>query len=216
MRTLKILSALLSYPTAELLAGSHELLLLLDREAALPRERRRALARLADRLGAMTLLDAQEAYVGLFDRNRSLSLHLFEHVHGESRERGQAMVRLAALYRLHGMEIAARELPDYLPLYLEFLSTLDPDVARRMLTEAAPVIAALGDKLRARASDYAAIMDAAAALAATGPTPEAIAASAARLAPEADGLDALDRAWEEEAVRFAAAPSPEACGETVP
>lgn len=212
MLTFRILSALLSYPTRALLDGLDTLAPRLDAEALLPRDQRRALGRFIERLGAASLLDLQEAYVGLFDRNRSLSLHLFEHVHGESRERGQAMVRLAALYRLHGLEIAAHELPDFLPLYLEFLSLLPDATARGLLAEAAPIVAALADKLRARGSDYAAIMEAVAALAARPADPAAVAALAERLSPEADSLAALDAAWEEEAVRFVAAASPEACG----
>ena len=214
MRTFKVLSALLSYPTAALFEALDDVPLVLDEEALLPRGGRHAVAHLVDRLQQGVLLDAQEAYVGLFDRNRSLSLHLFEHVHGESRERGQAMVRLAALYRLHGFEIAAHELPDFLPLYLEFLSQLPEAAARSLLAEAAPVIVALDEKLRARGSDYAAVTGAVAALAARRADPAKVAEAAARLAPAADSLAALDAAWEDEAVRFTAAAAPEAVGST--
>ncbi len=212
MRTFRVLSALLAYPTRELLDGLDTLAPMLDAEALLPCAERRALVRFVTRLGHASLLDAQEAYVGLFDRNRSLSLHLFEHVHGESRERGQAMVRLAALYRLHGLEIAAHELPDYLPLYLEFLSLLPGETARSLLAEPAPVIAALAEKLEARGSDYAVPMRAVVALAAGATDAATVATLRDRLKPEADSLAALDAAWEEEAVRFVASASPEACG----
>ena len=202
MQTLRILSALLCYPTAELLGSLDELADMLHGEALLPTDRLVALDALIDDLRALPLLDAEERYVALFDRNRSLSLHLYEHVHGESRDRGQAMVRLATLYSLHGLEISARELPDYLPLYLEFLSQLPERAARSMLAEAAHVIAALASKLEARNSHYAAVLRAAEALAARTPRPEAITEVLMALDPAADSAEALDAQWEEEAVRF--------------
>ena len=124
MKTFKALSALLSYPETELFAALPEIRHALDGENMLPRAEQQAVERFLDALGRLDPLDAQERYVALFDRNRSLSLHLYEHVHGESRDRGQALVRLQELYRLHGLEVDARELPDYLPLFLEFLSLL--------------------------------------------------------------------------------------------
>src|SRR5208337_1723789 len=116
--------------------------------------------------------------------------------------RGQAMVRLAALYALHGLEVTARELPDYLPLYLEFLSLLPERAARSMLAEAAHVIAALATKLEARQSGYAAVLRAVEALAGRPPRREAVSQALASLDPAADSPDSLDADWEEEAVRF--------------
>src|SRR5689334_23338773 len=166
MQTFRVLSALLCYPEPGLLGALDELANALDGECALPRTTRRALVDFMTQLGMADPLDAQERYVALFDRNRSLSLHLYEHVHGESRERGEAMVRLGALYKLHGLHIAANELPDYLPLYLEFLSLLPDGTARSLLAEAVHVITALADKLQARGSEYAAVLRAIEALAA--------------------------------------------------
>ena len=139
MQSLRALSALLCYPTAETMAALDELAEVLRADPLLPPDRLAALDNFIAELRTLPLLDAEERYVALFDRNRSLSLHLYEHVHGESRDRGQAMVRLAALYALHGLEFTARELPDYLPLYLEFLSQLPERAARSMLAEAAHV-----------------------------------------------------------------------------
>ena len=102
-KTLKVLSAVLSYPTAELQAAIPEMRTVLDTEARLPRRNRDRLDRILDEIAAGDLYDLQERYVLLFDRTRSLSLHLFEHVHGESRDRGQAMVDLKALYERHGL-----------------------------------------------------------------------------------------------------------------
>jgi hypothetical protein len=75
------------------------------------------------------------AYVRLFDRGRALSLHLFEHIHGESRDRGQAMVNLLEVYRQHGFELSARELPDYMPLFLEYLAQRPQEEALDMLAD---------------------------------------------------------------------------------
>ena len=208
LRSFRVLSALLCYPEQELLDALASLPALLDAECALPAVERTALDGFIAQLGRMALLDAQERYVALFDRNRSLSLHLYEHVHGESRDRGQAMVLLATLYQLHGLRIEANELPDYLPLYLEFLSLLPERAARSLLAEAVHVIAALSEKLEARRSPYASVMRAVQALAARPAREEAIAAVRGRLDPEADSLAALDRQWEEEAVRFVSAAEP--------
>jgi len=206
MSTFRLLSALLCYPEQELIDALPSLVAM---------ETTPELQCFMRELGAMDLLDAQERYVALFDRNRSLSLHLYEHVHGESRDRGQAMVRLATLYELHGLAIDAHELPDYLPLYLEFLSLLPERAARSLLAEAAHVIAALAEKLEARRSGYGAVMRAVLALAARAPDADAVADVRGQLAAEQDSLQVLDRQWEEEAVRFTAAGSPEACNEPV-
>ncbi len=202
MQSLRALSALLCYPTAETMAALDELAEALHADPLLPPDRLAALENFIADLRTLPLLDAEERYVALFDRNRSLSLHLYEHVHGESRDRGQAMVRLAALSALHGLEFTARELPDYLPLYLEFLSQVPERAARSMLAEAAHVIVALATKLEARGSAYAAVLRAAEALAARPPLDAAVNEALTSLDPAADSPEALDAEWEEEAVRF--------------
>ena len=200
-RTLRLLSALLCYPEQDLLNALPDIA---RPEAGLPPDVQRFIAELV----AMDLLDAQERYVALFDRNRSLSLHLYEHVHGESRDRGQAMVRLASLYQLHGLEVAANELPDYLPMYLEFLSVVPEKTARTMLAEAVHVVAAVAEKLEARDSPYAAILRAVETLAARPAQPWAVQEVLGHLDPEADAPAALDRDWEDEAIRFTAPQDP--------
>lgn len=202
MQSLRALSALLCYPTTETMAALDEFSEILHADPLLPPDRLAAISAFIAELRTLPLLDAEERYVALFDRNRSLSLHLYEHVHGESRDRGQAMVRLATLYALHGLEVTARELPDYLPLYLEFLSQLPERAARSMLAEAAHVIAALATKLEARESLYATVLRAAEALAARPPRRDAVHEALTALDPAADDPDALDAEWEEEAVRF--------------
>ena len=214
MRTFKVLSALLAYPEPDLLAHAGELAAILDEEALLPDRHRRALGAFIAELGQLDPLEAQERYVTLFDRNRSVSLHLYEHVHGESRDRGQAMVQLREIYRLHGVEIAASELPDYLPLFLEFLSLLPIKAASSLLAEAAHVVAALHEKLNQRGSPYASVMAAVGALAAKPAERAAVEDVLATLKPEDDALEALDRQWEEEAVRFTAAGAPDGAAGT--
>lgn len=208
MRSFKALSLLLAYPEPELLAHLDELAAVLAQEKLLPGAAHAALTGFMTELAALDPLAAQERYVALFDRNRSLSLHLYEHVHGESRDRGEAMVRLAQLYFRHGLDISARELPDYLPLFLEFLSLLPADAAAALLGEAVHVVAALRERLEQRESSYAAVLGAVEALAGRPAERGAVDAVLAALRPEADRPEALDRDWEEEAVRFAAAGGP--------
>lgn len=209
MKTFKVLSALLAYPEAEVLAHRHEMADILTSEGLLPTIQRSAIIKFMADLARLDILDAQERYVSLFDRNRSLSLHLYEHVHGESRDRGQAMVQLAEMYRLHGLEISAHELPDYLPLFLEFLSLLPEKAAASLLSEAVHVVAALREKLNQRGSHYEIVLTAIESLAAKAPNRAAVEEAMLALQPDADSLAALDQQWEEEAVRFTAAPSPD-------
>ncbi|PJN95620.1 nitrate reductase molybdenum cofactor assembly chaperone, partial [Amaricoccus sp. HAR-UPW-R2A-40] len=148
--TLKALSALLTYPTADLQAAAPEIGPALAREGLLPPSARKALQPLLDELATRDLMDLQERFVLLFDRSRTLSLNLFEHVHGESRERGQAMVDLLEMYRAGDCEPVGPELPDHLPILLEFLSLRPLTEARETLADAGHVIAVLGDRLERR------------------------------------------------------------------
>ena len=160
----KALGALLAYPTAELVAALPEIGAVVDRDSKLGRRERRALSGLLAELAASDLIDAQERYVELFDRGRATSLHLFEHVHGESRDRGQAMVDLKATYAQAGLVLEANELPDYVPVLLEFLSLQPEAVARDMLEDCAHLVRAIGDALAKRGSAYAAVLAAVLAL----------------------------------------------------
>jgi nitrate reductase delta subunit len=200
--TFKVLSALLSYPTEETVAAAPELAAALAAEKLVAAPSQAALERLLAEFAAGDLFDLQERYVLLFDRTRSLSLYLFEHVHGESRDRGQAMVDLAELYRRHGLEIAARELPDYLPLFLEYLSTRTLDEARDLLGQTVHILAALGRRLAKRGSPYASVFAALEALAGKPADGASVAAVLAEPDDDPDDLGALDAAWAEEPVRF--------------
>ena len=142
-KTFKVLSALLSYPTVDLQQAVGELRTVVETEALVPAAIRRQLDALMTDIAGGDIYDLQERYVLLFDRTRSLSLHLFEHVHGESRDRGQAMVDLLAMYEDKGLAAVKNELPDYLPLFLEFLATLPQAEACDLLGQPAHILGAL-------------------------------------------------------------------------
>jgi nitrate reductase delta subunit len=201
-KTFKALSALLNYPTAELQAAADELSAALDAEGLITGDIRRQLQGLIQSIVSGDLYDLQERYTLLFDRTRSLSLHLFEHVHGESRDRGQAMIDLMALYEKGGLEVSASELPDFLPLFLEFLSTRPLPEACETLGQPAHILAALAERLRKRGSAYEAVFRALTALANAKPKAEDLAALLQEADPDPLDLAALDAAWEDEPVTF--------------
>jgi nitrate reductase delta subunit len=207
--TLKVLSLLLSYPDPEW----HDVLP--EMEAAIANDDRLKQATRDDLLGlthrlAADCLAAQEAYVRLFDQTRSLSLHLFEHVHGDSRDRGQAMVDLAEVYAAHGLAIDRGELPDYLPLFLEYVSTLSATEACETLTEALHIVAALAERLKRQGSDYAAVMSAICEVCGEKVPASAVAPLLAIPDDDPADLSALDAIWEEEEVKFGGGQA--ACG----
>ena len=163
----RALGALLVYPEAELQAAIPELARTLASQPDVLRGVQPLLAQLAEG----ELIELQQAYVQLFDRNPSHSLHLFEHIHGEDRARGQAMVDLIDEYRQHGFEPVADELPDYVPLFLEFLSLCDADEAARLLGDAVHVLAHVAKKLADSGSAYAGVLDALVWLSPVAPEP---------------------------------------------
>ncbi|MGL5660138.1 MAG: nitrate reductase molybdenum cofactor assembly chaperone, partial [Aeromonas sp.] len=140
-----------------------------------------------------------------FDRGRATSLLLFEHVHGESRDRGQAMVDLMAQYDAHGLQLDSRELPDHLPLYLEYLAQLPDTEAQSGLHDIAPILALLGARLTQRDSHYAVLFELLLKLANTTIDSNNV---AQKIVDEArdDTPQALDAVWEEEQVKFFADP----------
>ncbi len=211
-KALKIISLLLSYPSAELLAGAPELKVALDGDDMIAREVKLLLGRLLEDLAGQDLYDAQERYVYLFDRSRSLSLHLFEHVHGESRDRGQAMVDLMTMYENNGFIIDAKELPDYLPLFLEFLSTRSVEEVDDLLAQTAHITAALGERLKKRQSVYADAFLALRLLSKTTPDQKLLKELLDGVEDDPNDLSALDRIWEDEAVTFGGNSGDNSCG----
>ena len=202
-RSFKVLAALLSYPEDALQTAAAELKTVLDEEKLLPPESPIALCALIDEIAAADIYDLQERYVELFDRTRPLSLHLFEHVYGESRDRGQAMIDLKNMYEENGLNLSAGELPDYLPAFLEFLSTRPLPEARKLLGQPVHIMTALAERLEKRSSPYATVFRALEGLAI--PTGDAVPDE--NIVPESaeddpNDFTALDAAWEEEAVTF--------------
>jgi len=212
MKTLKVLSVLLTYPSDELIAATGELATALDREKLLPPKERAGVQALLDDLAGGDLIEAQERFILLFDRTRSLSLHLFEHVHGESRDRGQAMVDLIRIYEEGGFTPTPRELPDFVPLFLEYAATRAPAEAIELIGQPAHVFAALRERLAKRASPYAAVFAGLLALAKARPDKQILARLLSEPDPEPDDLAALDAAWEEEEVLFGPGAASENCG----
>ena len=206
-RTLKALSLTLSYPTAELQEAMPEIGSVLAADPRLSTQNRQALQRLTHDIGQGDLFDVQESYVMLFDRSRTLSLNLFEHVHGESRDRGGAMVSLIETYRGGGFEPATTELPDHLPVLLEFLSTRPTREAQETLADAAHILDVLCARLQRRDSRYAAAFAALSALAGTSGDAEAVAGMLAQAEDDPTDLVALDAVWEETEVTFGPDPN---------
>ena len=172
------------------------------REALLPAAIRRQLDVLLNEIATGDLYDLQERYVLLFDRTRSLSLHLFEHVHGESRDRGQAMIDLKALYENGGLEIDATELPDFVPLFLEFLSTRPRAEAYDLLGAAGAYLGGAGGAAAQAPIRLQAVFRALVRSRRRSPRPTSSSALLAEPDPDADDLAALDAAWEDEPVHF--------------
>lgn len=203
-KTFKVLGILLGYPEAEWLDGVDELCRIIEQEHILGDKDKMAICALARDLAGQDRFDVQEAYVDTFDRVRSLSLHLFEHVHGEARERGQAMVDLAKIYEEKGLALAKSELPDYLPAFLEFLSHLPRPEAIEMLEDSVHILLAIAKRLAERGNPYHVIFDGMVRL--TGRIPIK---AEHRTAPTAPSFLELDKEWEEKAVDFMGAQTPQ-------
>ena len=188
-KSLRVLARLLGYPDAELRDHLSELQQALHEERALTPMRINELDALIAQLSGPASLDTEAAYVELFDRGRATSLHLFEHVHGDSRERGPAMIDLAQTYEKAGLFLAEGEMPDFLPVVLEFTSTQPPREAREFLAEMAHIFNAIFAALQQRNSAYAAVLGALLELAGEKPQPVLIAAE-----------EPLDTVWAEPVV----------------
>ena len=158
--TLRVLAALLSYPDAALRRHLPEMAELLAADGALGRARATEIHALMRWLAATDPVDVEVAYVELFDRGRASSLYLFEHVHGDSRDRGPAMIDLGEMYAKADLLLTPDELPDYLPVMLEFISTQPPREARAFLDEIAHLLNAVFGALQHRGSAYASVLGA--------------------------------------------------------
>ena len=208
MSVLKLIGVLLDYPRDELWQHGEELLEACD-DPALSPARRGQLQTFVRDLLASDPLDAQDRWLATFDRGRSMSLLVFEHIHGESRDRGQAMVDLIDAYRKNGFELDARELPDYLPLLLEYLSHRPQAEAKDWLHHIGHIAGMLAARAAERELPHAVLLE---ILVEAGEGKVNLAVLRQRASEEVrdDTVEAMDQLWEEEAVRFGAdAPSQE-------
>ena len=191
MIVLRALGALLSYPQEEIRQALPEIAEAIRASQMIPAPQREDLLTLIDEL-AGDLLKVEERYVELFDRGRAASLHLFEHLHGEGRDRGQAMVDLKRLYERAGYELSSCELPDYLPVVLEYLSCRDLGETRELLGDCAHILRRIGQSLIARGSSYATVLQALLVVAGEDPIDVA---TVPRVTERAENLD---RDWFEQ------------------
>ncbi len=211
MKILALLARLSDYPTTELVDAQEDVAQLIVDDENLSQEDKDGLLAFFDGRLQMDLLDWQSDYDALFERGRSLSLLLFEHIHGESRDRGQAMIDLMAQYKQAGLQLDQKELPDYIPLFLEFLSTQGDDNAKAWLQDVAHILAVLKVRLGQRDSDYEAIFS---ALVNLSEAPIAYEGLVAQVKGEKrdDTKEAIDKVWEEEMVKFGPDSNSDACG----
>ena len=194
MRILKIIGLLLEYPDELSWDNKDELFALIDSDAP-------ALRPFLEQHLVASLLDKQAEWCEIFERGRATSLMLFEHVHAESRDRGQAMVELMSQYEQAGLQLDCRELPDHLPLYLEYLSILPQAQAQEGLQNVAPILALIGGRLKQRQAPWYQLFDTLLALANTSLSSDSVTKQVAGEARD-DTRQALDAVWEEEQVKF--------------
>ncbi|MDR3481973.1 MAG: nitrate reductase molybdenum cofactor assembly chaperone [Burkholderiaceae bacterium] len=187
--SLRVFARLLSYPDLELRSTLNDMRVALQSEHALPGDRLAELDAFMRNLERAESLQAEAEYVELFDRGRATSLHLFEHVHGDSRDRGPAMIDLAQTYEKAGLYLTPEEMPDYLPVVLEFVSTQPPKEARAFLGEMSHIFNAIFNALQKRDSPYASVLGALLELAGEK-------AHAVKVTPD----EPLDASWEEPVV----------------
>ncbi|MBP7605521.1 MAG: nitrate reductase molybdenum cofactor assembly chaperone [Giesbergeria sp.] len=188
-KSLRVLALLLGYPDAELRAHLSELRAALHAERALSASRLTELDALIATLGRKAVLEVESDYVEMFDRGRATSLHLFEHVHGDSRDRGPAMIDLTKTYEQAGLFLGENEMPDFVPVVLEFTSTLQPRQAREFLGEMAHIFNAIFAALQKRESPYACVLGALLELAGEKASPVEVVAD-----------EPIDAIWEEPVV----------------
>ena len=201
MLILKIISRLLDYPSAALFNAADDLVEVVNNSAEISPENRQQLVKFIRELTAKDLYNAQESYDLLFDRGRALSLLLFEHVHGESRDRGQAMVDLISVYNSKGFEMETSQLPDYIPLYLEFLSEQKDTYAQEWLGDICHLMTTLSERLIDRKCAYSVLFDTLIALSGLEFNRDEI-AQAVRKEVRDDTVEAIDKEWEDKEIRF--------------
>lgn len=198
MRTIKLLGFLLTYPDHDHIKVAEEASSILESESWVSPQGRVRLQEALQAFQTRSILDIQEEYVALFDRTPSLSLHLFEHIHGDSRDRGQAMVDLMKVYEDAGLFIDHDEMPDYLPLFAEYVSGLTSEEASENLGSIVNILSSIAERLKNRESFYAAVFDALIETASRQPDKEAVAKYMETASGAAPSFQEIDSAWEEQ------------------
>ncbi len=206
LKTYKLLSLLLSYPNEEIFNLTGEAEQVLNEEGILDKDAIEGVLQFCNFFSSRSLVEWQEHYVQLFDYSRGVSLYLFEHLHGDSKDRGQAMVDLINLYEEAGVSITASELPDYLPVFLEFLSLKTPPEASKYLAEIIEIAGLIHSRLAAKDNPFKHLLSAIISLSVRKPDPDKI-ANMSSLMPEVS----LDEAYEEKPVTFGCEASPNIC-----
>ncbi len=201
MLILKVISRLLDYPSEGLFEASDELNDAVNASIYINPERRIALCEFIDKLTSRDIFDAQESYDLLFDRGRALSLLLFEHVHGESRDRGQAMVNLMKVYKSNGFHNDSSQLPDYIPLYLEFLSEQEPEFVQEWLGDICHLLTMLSERLIERECYYSVLFDSLIDLSGLVVDRAEIIESVKKEKRD-DTIEAIDKEWEDKEIKF--------------
>ncbi|MFB2653901.1 nitrate reductase molybdenum cofactor assembly chaperone [Shewanella seohaensis] len=201
MTSLRLIALLLDYPEKEVWDNAQELNNLIKQCAELSEYHKELIKQFIEQMTQTPLMDLQAQYGDLFERGRSLSLLLFEHVHGESRDRGQAMIDLLNQYNAAGMELTAKQLPDYLPTYLEYLSQLTVYESIDGLKDVASILALLKERLSQRQSFYSNLLQVLVEQSGEAIAQERLAETVANEAKD-DTPQALDAVWEEEQIKF--------------
>lgn len=201
MTSLRLIALLLDYPEQEVWDNAQELNHLIKQCAELNEYQKERINQFIEQMTQTPLMDLQAQYGDLFERGRSLSLLLFEHVHGESRDRGQAMIDLLSQYNAAGMVLTAKQLPDYLPTYLEYLSQLTVYESISGLKDVAPILALLKERLSQRQSYYSNLLQVLIEQSGEKIAQEKLAETVANEAKD-DTPQALDAVWEEEQIKF--------------
>lgn len=198
MQTLKVLAILLSYPDEAVCKSADDLVEVLKQENLLPKKTLKNLLGFIEDYKNKNFFELQERFVATFDRSRGHCLNLFEHIHGESKDRGQAMVDLIDVYSQKGLFIDKKELPDYLPLFLEYLSLCSAKEAKDSLGDIIDIIAVIGGHLTKNKSPYKVIFNALEDLSKVKANKFKVAESVQNAPKEPETLDELDELWQEQ------------------
>lgn len=212
-RPLLALARILDYPTVELQQHADEIAAILAAAPGLNEDESEAVRAFAKGLAGQRLFDIQAEYVETFDQGRKVSLYVFEHVYGESRDRGPAMIELKKAYRDYGLDTNTRELPDFLPVFLEFCAQVPPDAAMTWLVETTHILQRVCVRLAERGSGYATTLTVLLRMIGADPAPEDLTHMAGEERRD-DTPEAMDEIWMEKPVTFGPGEDLTDCGAT--